>query len=126
MPSLSSAWHVHPARHAATYTPPRMDLDSYIQAHRPEWSRLEQATSGGSRALGARSGDDTIPARPSRPAIPKPPSKRASPDEQPTAPERPSNRKDPARKGGIHFDDDEDLAEYMHPDDVPPKGTPES
>jgi uncharacterized membrane protein SpoIIM required for sporulation len=35
-----------------------VDLDSYIQAHRPEWSRLEQATSGGSRALGARSGDD--------------------------------------------------------------------
>ena len=35
-----------------------MDLDSYIQAHRPEWSRLEQATSGGSRALGARPGDD--------------------------------------------------------------------
>ena len=26
----------------------------------------------------------------------------------------------PARKGGIAFDD-EDLAEYMHPDDVPPK-----
>jgi hypothetical protein len=26
------------------------------------------------------------------------------------------------RKGGIAFDDaDDDLAEYMHPDDVPPK-----
>ena len=24
-------------------------------------------------------------------------------------------------KGGISFDDDDDLAEYMHPDDVPPK-----
>ncbi len=32
--------------------------------------------------------------------------------------------KDPLRKGGISFeDDDEDLAEYMHPDDVPAKPT---
>ena len=30
----------------------------------------------------------------------------------------------PARKGGIAFDD-EDLSEYMHPDDVPPKRTPD-
>jgi hypothetical protein len=29
--------------------------------------------------------------------------------------------KDPHRKGGISFDDEEDLGEYMHPDDVPPK-----
>jgi uncharacterized membrane protein SpoIIM required for sporulation len=35
-----------------------MDLDSYIQTHRPEWGRLEEATAGGSRALGARSGED--------------------------------------------------------------------
>jgi hypothetical protein len=33
-------------------------------------------------------------------------------------------RKDPTRKGGISFEDeDEDLADYMHPDDVPPKGS---
>jgi hypothetical protein len=31
--------------------------------------------------------------------------------------------RDPTRKGGISFDDD-DLAEYMHPDDVPPKVPP--
>lgn len=31
-----------------------------------------------------------------------------------------------AKKGGISFeDDDDDLAEYMHPDDVPPKPTEE-
>ncbi len=30
-----------------------VDLDSYIQAHQPEWGRLEQATAGGSRALGS-------------------------------------------------------------------------
>ncbi len=29
--------------------------------------------------------------------------------------------RDPHRKGGIQFEDDEDLADYMHPDDVPPK-----
>jgi hypothetical protein len=27
----------------------------------------------------------------------------------------------PTRKGGITFEDDDDLADYMHPDDVPPK-----
>lgn len=35
----------------------------------------------------------------------------------------------PARKGGIQFardDDDDDLAAYMHPDDVPPKGSKDS
>lgn len=50
------------------------------------------------------------------------PSQRRSSSEDITTPSRPAKRKDPLRKGGIHFDDDEDLAEYMHPDDVPPKG----
>jgi hypothetical protein len=36
---------------------------------------------------------------------------------------RPAFPRDPARKGGISFDDD-DLADYMHPDDVPPKTPP--
>jgi hypothetical protein len=31
----------------------------------------------------------------------------------------------PQRKGGISFEDD-DLGEYMHPDDVPPKGPPKN
>jgi uncharacterized membrane protein SpoIIM required for sporulation len=35
-----------------------MDLDSYIQAHRQEWTRLEERATGGSRALAGRSGDD--------------------------------------------------------------------
>jgi hypothetical protein len=35
---------------------------------------------------------------------------------------RPAARtKDPGRKGGISFEDDDDLADYMHPDDVPKK-----
>jgi len=35
-----------------------MDLDSYIQAHRQEWSQLEEAAAGGTRSLGSRSGED--------------------------------------------------------------------
>jgi uncharacterized membrane protein SpoIIM required for sporulation len=35
-----------------------VDLDSYIQSHRSEWTRLEQVTAGGSRALGSRPGDE--------------------------------------------------------------------
>jgi hypothetical protein len=34
-----------------------------------------------------------------------------------------SPRPRPPKKGGISFEEDEDLAEYMHPDDVPPKGS---
>lgn len=48
------------------------------------------------------------------------------PDDEITARERPSPSSS-ARKGGISFEeDDDDLAEFMHPDDVPPKGSPES
>ncbi len=42
----------------------------------------------------------------------------------PTDPGRKGLPRDPQRKGGIQFasdDDDEELAEYMHPDDVPAK-----
>jgi hypothetical protein len=60
---------------------------------------------------------------------------RPVPDEPVTEPDRPRNRDDastraktraitPAKRGGISFADndaDEDLADYMHPDDVPPK-----
>ena len=48
----------------------------------------------------------------------------ARPDDEVTARERPRAAPipspKPAKKGGISFDDD-DLADYMHPDDVPPK-----
>ncbi len=40
----------------------------------------------------------------------------------PAIPKQPLPR-DPHRKGGISFDDD-DLADYRHPDDVPPKEPP--
>lgn len=45
---------------------------------------------------------------------------------RPTADEAgPEPKTAPQRKGGISFDDD-DLAEYMHPDDVPPKDPSDS
>jgi hypothetical protein len=87
--------------------------------------RPEDEITARERPLPARrSGDDTIPARPSRPGARRPAASAATAparDDEPTSPA--PARKDPLRKGGIHFDDDDDLAEYMHPDDVPPKGT---
>jgi hypothetical protein len=66
------------------------------------------------------------PAR-ARPRPPQQPAARvwrppADEEDQPKASSPPS--RDPNRKGGIRFDtddDDCDLADYMHPDDVPPK-----
>jgi hypothetical protein len=46
----------------------------------------------------------------------------APPSTEPLAPRRPPIPLDPQRKGGISFDDD--LEDYMHPDDVPPKPAP--
>jgi hypothetical protein len=89
------------------------------------------------------SGDDTVSSgvadRPSRPTpreMPRaePPSTRATTrpmktwqpppdDDEPAAapaPRRPPLPTGPHRKGGISFDDD-DLGDYMHPDDVPAK-----
>ena len=58
-----------------------------------------------------------VPAeRAAEPPAPNPERERS--DRRPAPPPR-----DPDRKGGISFDD-EDLADYMHPDDVPPKPTP--
>lgn len=66
-----------------------------------------------------------VTARPARPPEPTPPGDDADPD-APTS--RSSSRlslpPDPHRKGGISFEDDDDLADYMHPDDVPPKSGP--
>ena len=77
-------------------------------------------------------------ASPSRPWAPRKPSAPQrvwrpqvepdpTPEPVPAAPVSSSSSREPrrlpnnpARKGGIAFDD-EDLAEYMHPDDVPPK-----
>ncbi len=81
----------------------------------------------------ARDDDDdgTVSAAPRRPApaANKPPAARVwrppaddRAAQEVTARERPVPRDLAGRKGGISFDDD-DLADYMHPDDVPPKGS---
>jgi hypothetical protein len=69
--------------------------------------------------------DDTVSARTWSPPKRKSPETRVwrpaatdRPADEITERERPTPN--PAKKGGISFDD-EDLAEYMHPDDVPPK-----
>jgi hypothetical protein len=67
----------------------------------------------------------TVPDRPSRPTVPDRPDllghKAGGPDPAPLPePRRPPLPRDPKRPGGISFDDD-DLADYMHPDDVPAK-----
>ncbi|MBA3459845.1 MAG: hypothetical protein H0T46_07780, partial [Deltaproteobacteria bacterium] len=71
---------------------------------------------------GARDAEDgTVTGRwtPPKPAKPLERVWRPPTDDTPL----PAKAKAPAlRKGGISFeDDDEDLASYMHPDDVPPK-----
>lgn len=50
----------------------------------------------------------------------RPPVDEAPPADEP-APRRAAMPPNPHRKGGISFDSDDDLEEYMHPDDVPSK-----
>jgi hypothetical protein len=69
-----------------------------------------------------RPGRPTNVWRPKASAEPVP----SSDDQPPTSPgHKALPKRDPARKGGIQFDDDSDLADYMHPDDVPPKPRPD-
>ena len=59
------------------------------------------------------------------PVTEAPVTRRSAPHDVPTLAEMPAAKRsllhDPHRRGGISFEDD-DLHEYMHPDDVPPKG----
>jgi len=98
------------------------------------------ADGDGTVASGAamRSTRPTTPGRP-KPAEPAPPRApapikpretglRQEIDDVPTLADMPAAKRtllprNPQRKGGISFDDD-DLDEYMHPDDVPPRGSP--
>jgi hypothetical protein len=106
---------------------PRHDLDDGVVASsaRPRHDLDEDGAAGGSRF-----------SRPTMQARPRPSDSsstrttviaRPTTDDPDSAP--PSRRPsltlphDPHRKGGISFDDD-DLNEYMHPDDVPSKSPP--
>lgn len=76
---------------------------------------------------GTTSSKRWTPPKPAKPAarVWRPVDPEPEPEERAAAP-APARRvplpKDPHRKGGISFgDDDDDLADYMHPDDVPAK-----
>jgi hypothetical protein len=82
---------------------------------------------GDSSGPGARSGrgapPPASPQRVWRPSLPddEPPPEPPAPRDARSARSARRPPADPPRQGGIQFDDDEDLADYMHPDDVPPK-----
>jgi len=81
----------------------------------------------GTVSSGARWATPRPPARAAvwRPPVDDVPSAPAGDEAGPSPARRsfvPSPPHHPHRKGGITFDD-EDLADYMHPDDVPPRGT---
>ncbi len=81
------------------------------------------AASSPGRSAASSSSDRWSPPKPSAPQrVWRPSLVEDDPPPEPldSLPSRPLPR-DPLRKGGIAFDDDEDLADYMHPDDVPPK-----
>jgi hypothetical protein len=61
------------------------------------------------------------PPKRATPATPRVWRPTAEPPPEAPVPARRAMPRNPHNKGGIAFDDDDDLAEYMHPDDVPPK-----
>lgn len=76
----------------------------------------DDGTVSSSRPTARPTKKPAAPARVWRPPVDEPPAHQDVP-----ARERPVSRL-AGRKGGISFDD-EDSADYMHPDDVPPKGS---
>jgi hypothetical protein len=112
-----------------------------VAARDPAATRDPAADDGTvSSSVPRRSARPTTPARPKQSdatpvQIPVRPSSHTwrpdVPDDVPTLDGMPAARRSASplppgplqRKGGISFDDD-DLNEYMHPDDVPPKGPP--
>ena len=112
-------------------TPPsrgRFDARGRTPAADPSSGSSSSSSSSSSAARdGTTSSRSWSPPKPSapqrvwRPTLDDGPAPDAHP--APLAPEaRPARAAVPPRRGGIQFDDgDEDLADYMHPDDVPPK-----
>jgi hypothetical protein len=121
-----------PADDADPAYAPRPRRPSYAPADDGTVSSGASAASLASAGPASRSSRPTIPARPSRPdltaraptkpikGIWRPDVEAAGPPDPAPAPRRSLHPHDPSRKGGIDFDDD-DLTDYMHPDDVPPK-----
>ncbi|HET9626328.1 MAG TPA: hypothetical protein VFP84_33430 [Kofleriaceae bacterium] len=113
---------------------PRADLDEATIDDRPRGRSFGDGTVSSGASLRA-----TRPTTPARPRDTAAPSTRAptkpikglwradvdapGPDDLPLRRPAPALAPDPHRPGGISFDDD-DLADYMHPDDVPAKPGP--
>lgn len=98
---------------------------SHAQAHDQDHPSDPALPTSRSR-FDTRSSDDTVSSARWTPPRAAPPERVWRPTSASSEPD-PSARlvplpKDPLRKGGISFDTDDDLASYMHPDDVPPKG----
>jgi hypothetical protein len=114
--------------------------DDEPPAHPPALNRFDSRGRDPSPSRRSPAGDDdgtassrtwSPPSRPAQPAarVWRPPvDDDAPPVVEPAARRRPPlpRQGEPARKGGISFEDDDDLAEYMHPDDVPAKKPPDS
>lgn len=98
-------------------------------AQPPSRSRFDTRSSArDSRDDGTTSSARWSPPKPAKPAarVWRPTEATQTDDAPPERTATPARRvplpKDPHRKGGISFgDDDDDLADYMHPDDVPAK-----
>ena len=99
----------HPPAEPEPPPPPRKRFDDRTAKTRNELPRRD-------RDDGTVSSRTWSPPRAAPARVWKPPAADPRPADEITARERPAAGK----KGGISFDD-EDLAEYMHPDDVPPK-----
>jgi hypothetical protein len=100
----------HPPAEPEPPPPPRKRFDDRTAKTRNELPPRKR--DDGTVSSRSWSPPRAAPARVWKPPATEP----ARPADEITARERPA----PAKKGGISFDD-EDLAEYMHPDDVPPK-----
>ena len=85
-------------------------------------SRADQDDGTVAATTWSRASKPRTPAKVWRP--PAPADEEAASEIEPSTRPRPEHTASaPGRKGGISFDD-EDLADYMHPDDVPPKKAP--
>jgi len=140
------------ASHNGASHNPRASHDN--RAPREDRAPRESSANDGTVSSGAtaRPGRPTIPARPQHAEVTfSPPSSTPSTapstrtptkpirnnwrppvdDDVPTLADMPAAKRtpplplNPQRKGGISFEDD-DLSEYMHPDDVPSKGPPKN
>ncbi|MGE0546028.1 MAG: hypothetical protein AB7O24_14275 [Kofleriaceae bacterium] len=113
----------------------REDRDESEHHRRGDRDELSAALRGGARGGGRSRGDAdgtvsskswTPPRSAASQKVWRPPDEPSSEDQDqpPARPARSPMPPHPHRKGGITFDDD-DLAEYMHPDDVPSKEPPD-